>query len=366
MTTRSALFIVITDLPGGAERVTHNLAAELASRPGWTVEVMIVCKQAPHSFTKQALPPSVRVRYGPAANWFVAFPFLPFRLLFRSYDFVFSTQVYINALVSAMRRLRLFPVRAAIARESTSVFDRWSGLKGRMFAWLYSRYGSEDRLIAQTAYMAEHIRPWLPQRAVAHTQVMPNPVDADRIAALAAAPLDSALRERLAASPNLLYCGRLIETKRPLAAIEVLNAVLAAGHRLQLVFIGAGNLEESLRAETRRRGLDDKIVFLGQMMNPYAAMAACQYGIVPSLREGFPNVALEMMACGFRKIVVTPCAGDLHLLPEVAVTQTFEAQEAADVLVRAIAMGEDHGPAYRAAIAERSVGRYLDALLDVA
>ena len=124
---RRALFIVITDYPGGAERVTFSLAAELATRSGWQVDVKIVCSKLPDFFSKRVLPPAVRVSYGPTRSWFVAFPLLPFRLMFRRYDLVFTTHVYTNALASLLRRVGTLRIGRLVLRESMSPFDRFSG-----------------------------------------------------------------------------------------------------------------------------------------------------------------------------------------------------------------------------------------------
>jgi glycosyltransferase involved in cell wall biosynthesis len=129
------------------------------------------------------------------------------------------------------------------------------------------------------------------------------------------------------------------------------------------VFIGDGPLETQLREEAFRLDILDRVLFLGRLKNPYPIMAACRYGLLTSTVEGFPNVVLEMMACGLRKIVVTPCAGDLHDLPGVTVTRSFEPAEIADALGTAIEMGEDRSAEYRSAAASRSVSSYLDAVL---
>src|SRR3954454_4514727 len=150
ISAKRALFIVITDYPGGSERVCFGLAAELARRPGWHVEVKIVSAQLPSSFSKRVLPPNVHVSYGLLRNWFLAFPLLPFRLIFRRYDLAFTTLVYTNALVSIMRRLRLIAIGRLVARESITLFDWFGGTKARLFSWLYRTYGAEDLLIAQT------------------------------------------------------------------------------------------------------------------------------------------------------------------------------------------------------------------------
>jgi glycosyltransferase involved in cell wall biosynthesis len=95
-------------------------------------------------------------------------------------------------------------------------------------------------------------------------------------------------------------------------------------------------------------------------------MAACQYGLVTSANEGFPNVVIEMMACGLRKIVVTPCAGDLDQMPGVTVTRTFDEGEIAGALRTAVDGAENCSEIYRAFAATRSVSTYLDAVLHFA
>jgi glycosyltransferase involved in cell wall biosynthesis len=360
---KRALFIVITDYPGGAERVTFSLAAELATRSGWEVEVKIVCSKLTDSFSERVLPPSVRVSYGPAQNWFLAFPLLPFRLMFRRYDLVFTTHVYTNAVLSLLRRTRLVRTGRLVLRESMSLFDRFTGLKARRFPWLYRAYGGEDLIIAQTSYMADHVTPWLPAVSASHLRALPNPVNAKAIQSAALQPIEPALRERLAVRRNVLFCGRLVEFKRPRSALAAFRSALAGDPAAQLVFLGAGPLEGELRRQSEEAGLSGRVLFLGFRTNPYPVMAACQYGLVTSANEGFPNVVVEMMACGLRKIVVTPCAGGLGELPGVTVTQTLEEGEIAQALRAAVEQAQDFSEDYRGFAATRSVSAYLDAVL---
>ena len=363
---RSALFITITDNPGGAERVTYGLASELASRPGWAVEVMIVCSALPRSFSREALPPAIRVRYGPSRNPFLAFPWLPLRLLFRRRDLVFTSHIHTNALLSMMRRLRLIHIGRLVMRESMSLFDRFSGPKANIFAFLYRWYGAEDLLIAQTGYMADHVRPRLSAASANRLRSLPNPVDMEAIKRGAAEPLDPALRSKLQSRQNILFCGRFVEFKRPQLALKAFNRLKEQGAQAQLVFMGAGPLEADVRQQAASLGIAEDVLFLGQRPNPYPVMAACQYGLLTSANEGFPNVVLEMMACGMRGIVVTPCSGDLDSLTGVTVTRSHEADEIATALQGMLHSPEDMGPTYRAVAASRSAKRYVDALLGAA
>lgn len=362
---KRALFLVITDHLGGAERVAYGLASELARRD-WTVEVMIGSSAVPNSFSQRTLSRSVRVSYGLAPNRFLAFPLLPFRLIFRRYDLVFTTQIYTNALVSVLRKLRLIRVAKVIFRESTSLFDRSKGLRRHLFGWLYHAYGAEDLIIAQTRYMAEHVRPWLPKRSAGRLHVLPNPIDFGAIQRDAAGPVEPQVRERLRGRTNILFCGRLIPVKRPEQALEAFRLATKNIPESQLVYVGEGPLEEDLRRRAEQAGLATQVLFLGYLSRPYSVMANCQYGLITSEKEGFPNVALEMMACGFRRIIVTPCAGDLDRLDGVEVTTSFDAIEMGDRLRRAIQSGEDRGEIYRACARSRSIGAYLDNVLRLA
>jgi glycosyltransferase involved in cell wall biosynthesis len=360
---KRALFIVITDDMGGAERVIFSLASELALRPGWSVEVVMASSELPNSAARQLLPPQVRIRYGPWRSWYSSFAILPFRLALKRYDLVVTTQIYTNALLSCMRRWKLISIGRLVARESSSLFDWTAGLKRQLFEGLYRVYGQEDLLIAQTRYMAEHVRRVLPTASAERLRVLPNPVNVKTIAAASVVGLDKNLRELIGAAPAILLCGRLIARKNPLLALAVFHQIASRNLRSQLVFVGDGPLETQLREEALRLDILDRVLFLGRLKNPYPVMAACQYGLLTSTVEGFPNVVLEMMACGLRKIVVTPCAGDLHDLPGVTATRTFQPAEIADALGAAIEMREDQSAEYRSAAASRSVRGYLDSVL---
>jgi glycosyltransferase involved in cell wall biosynthesis len=362
---RRALFIVITDYPGGAERVSFNLATELASRPRWQVEVQIVSSKLTDSFSESVLPSAVRISYGPSRNWSLSFLLLPLRLIFRRYDLVFTTHVHTNALLSLLRTSGLTSVGRLVLRESTSVFDQFTGLKARRFRWLYQIYGGEDLVIAQTGYMADHVRPRLPPESRTHLEVLPNPVNASAIKLAASLPLDHGLVDQLQGRRNVLFCGRLIAVKRPDLAIKAFRIGAADAPDAQLVFLGEGPLEESLRHEVAEAGLSGRVLFFGNRSNPYPVVTACKYGLVTSAREGFPNVIIEMMACGVKKVVTTPCAGDLHLLKDVAVTRTHELADIARALRAALDSDEDCSALYSQMAASRSVATYLDRVLGI-
>jgi glycosyltransferase involved in cell wall biosynthesis len=260
---KRALFIVITDNPGGAERVASTLAGELAQHAGWQVHYRVATRREACSFTEAALPHGVTVSYGLFNHYGLAIAALAADLLGRRYDFVFTTHVYTNALLSLLRRLRLIKIGRLISRESTSVFDRFSGRKAVRLRHLYKLYGAQDLLVAQTGYMARHTSPWLSSPAANRLITLPNPVDRTFISKAMGQALGSDVRERLANRMNVLFCGRLMDSKRPDRALEAFAMLVARlpGEPWHLVIVGSGTLEADLHKQAVTLGLRTTYIF---------------------------------------------------------------------------------------------------------
>lgn len=361
---KSALFIILTDNAGGAERIAITLANRLSERPGWRVELLVMSKRSESSFVDGAAKPTVVRRFGCFARERLSFTTLPFRLVGRRYDLVFTTHVHTNALTSLMSAIGLLRCDRLVSRESTTVFDRFTGFRIFVFRCFYQLYGAQTLIVAQTQCMADHVIPRLPQRARPAVRVMPNPIDLNACDQASQQPLLDDLAARLEQRPSILFCGRLIEVKQPFLALEAFSILIeTTGRDMQLVFLGDGPLRTGIEAAVAARGMKDRVIFLGRQTNPYPIMRACKYGILTSSREGFPNVVLEMMACGIRKMVVTPCAGDLDKLAGVTVTSGFSAVELATAMGNAIVESEDLSDVYRQVASTRSVDPYLDAII---
>jgi glycosyltransferase involved in cell wall biosynthesis len=125
-----------------------------------------------------------------------------------------------------------------------------------------------------------------------------NGVDVERFA-----PGDRrAAREALGLPPSgriLLCVGHLIERKGQ----HLLLQALARGGRAEpesLVLVGSGEDERRLRELAGRLGLHERVSFVGNVapaeLPPWYRAADAL--VLPSLREGWPNVVLEALACG--------------------------------------------------------------------
>lgn len=90
-------------------------------------------------------------------------------------------------------------------------------------------------------------------------------------------------------------------------AIEQLNEKIS---ELKVVVVGGGDLLEYFKEDTRKRGIKDKVFFVGSTddVRPYLRMmdVAC---LVPGQNEGFSNSIIEKMAMGL-PLIVTDVGGN--------------------------------------------------------
>ena len=95
-----------------------------------------------------------------------------------------------------------------------------------------------------------------------------------------------------------LFVGRLGSEK---GVPELARAFAVAAHacpNLHLALVGPD--EEGLEADLRRdtREMQDRVHVCGATREPEAFMAAADFLVLPSHREGFGSVVIEAAACG--------------------------------------------------------------------
>lgn len=114
-------------------------------------------------------------------------------------------------------------------------------------------------------------------------------------------------RERsVSEHPVLLYCGRLVEKKGVLDALDAFAQVAKKRPQLTLRIIGDGVLRSQLRRRIRALGLQDRVHMLGALPQArvFDEMAQADLFILPSKTasngdmEGTPTVLLEAQASG--------------------------------------------------------------------
>lgn len=138
-------------------------------------------------------------------------------------------------------------------------------------------------------------------------EVLPNPVDVDRIRRAADRPtrVDGSGR-------RLLAVGRLVEQKGFGDLIEVVAALDRSDH---LTILGEGTSRAQLEARIRDLGLGERVAMPGFSDNPWAWMAGADVLLLPSRTEGMPNVVLEALTCG-TPVIATPESGGIAELAD--------------------------------------------------
>ncbi|MBT4487500.1 MAG: glycosyltransferase family 4 protein [Rhodospirillaceae bacterium] len=299
------LCMVIADLSaGGAQRVFSQLANAWAAE-GRIITVVTFSDAQVDFFP--LVPEIRRISLGglkPSPGLFnaVAANFRRLHALRRAFkdsgaDRILSFTGSMNVLaVLAARGLDLWvsiserndPTRQSLGRI-WNVLRRWS-------------YPMADKVTANSHGAVEALAAFVPREKLAF---VPNPI----------APAPSSMAAVLP-GPSILNVGRL----SPQKAQDVLIAAFAdlAGEfpDWRLVIVGTGEWEETLRAQAGQLGIADRVLFIGQIDDPFPYYRAARIFALPSRFEGTPNAMLEAMSVSMPCIVSDASRGPLEYVED--------------------------------------------------
>lgn len=184
---------------------------------------------------------------------------------------------------------------------------RFRGVWSRLVRLLYPR---ASHIITNTEGARVELAAFL-NVPTARVTVIPNPVDLERLATLAAEPPDAGVV--WPADPVLVHVGRFTYAKDHDTLLTAF-ARIRSRRPAALVLVGDGEDEPRVRARCAELGLDAHVVFTGFTRNPYRYLARATVSVLTSRFEGLPNALIESMALGV-PIVSTACQyGPLEIL----------------------------------------------------
>lgn len=329
-----ALFLFPNDSMGGAERLTYNLIHTVSQESVFDyIDIFVFAGENTGTLISLNTLGPTTVYYAKCSNEITAIPkFLKF-ISSKKYKFAFSTHTHLNSLLCVLRRLKLLNTTRLVTREPTTIFEFDCGKYNSIIPWLVRCYGSQNLLIHQTSYMSSSFNKHTNNRLTNKSVVLSNPIDINKIhSAIGRSTSNTAPSN---SQINIVWCGRFIEVKRPILAIEVFHSLLKIKSlpRCTLTLIGSGYLKIQIVQKAIDLKVDTFLRMVDFTENPWSYMAESNIGLLTSSTEGFPNVILEMLACNVNFVVSTNCAGDLDLLPDVHLSKN----ESADTIAALIA-----------------------------
>jgi glycosyltransferase involved in cell wall biosynthesis len=125
------------------------------------------------------------------------------------------------------------------------------------------------------------------------------------------------LRKALNIDENFVigHVGRFNLQKNHGFLINVFNEVYLINKRAKLLLIGEGPLENKIKEQVKKLGLEKNVIFLGVRNDIEDLYNVMDCFVLPSLFEGLPIVGVEAQASGL------PCYFSKNITEEIGITQ---------------------------------------------
>jgi glycosyltransferase involved in cell wall biosynthesis len=303
-------------LQGGAELATKDITDRITD---W--EFDLICARLNRNLKKREKIGNVNVhRIGFGSKFDKAL--LPF------FGFLRARQIYNLSLTSNHQPLVIWGIMASWGSLAALVFklfyphvpflltlqegDAESYIKkGRfgLIGWSWKMLlRKADRVQVISKYLADMAREYGYRGKI---DIVPNGVDLKMYNVSSCEYFGKNLKNELKIGDN----EKIVITVSRLVEKNGIGDLIAAMPRLpvisyKLLVLGAGPIEKGLKDETKRLGLENKVIFLGDIPNEDVPryLAISDVFCRPSLSEGLGTAFLESMAAGV-PVVATPVGG---------------------------------------------------------
>lgn len=184
----------------------------------------------------------------------------------------------------------------------------------RRFVWLKrwalsASYKGADKLLTVSKGTAESASKFygIP---IDRFEIVLSPVDVDRIERLKTEAWEG--KQFTPTKQKIVSVGRLSREKGHSYLIDgVAHVIRNTQLNPELHLVGDGPLRDALERQAISAGIQDSVVFHGQVANPYAILSQADLFCLPSLYEGLPNALLEAMVCGIPSMA-SNCEGGIQ------------------------------------------------------
>ncbi|CAM1355369.1 glycosyltransferase [Tenacibaculum halocynthiae] len=325
------LMVLPNDSLGGAEQVLKMIADYKVKEN--EIYIYFLKKQTTKSweFLKEKNKDKVKISYSKFNLEFISLLFLPLRLMFKNFDYAYTSHVLITGLLGLLKKTRLVKIKHFIGRESTTVFNRFSGMKLNVYKLMYYLgYRELDLLICQTDNMLNEFEKNLPSVfSKIRVKTIANPVDL--------AIIKQKEKETIEINKDfyMVSAGRLINEKGFDILIKAFKIIKEEFINLNLIILGEGKERVNLENLIKQNKLEDSIKLKGFVQNVYPYFNKASTCVVSSRVEGFPNVLLQMISQNNR-VVSTLCAGGIKDLKGIYMADTNNHVMLANVIKKSL------------------------------
>ena len=276
---------------GGEERVLLNVLRNLVEL-NYDVDLLITWNHKENNLFENEIPKKV------------------------NYEFLFDSYNGKNKLIKEIYRIRakttyLKKIEKKIKNEKYDIVIDYSSnllkydnfdIKIPVFAWIHFSLTFGEKLTL------EKIKKYKKQykkysKIFAITRVMKeefiNKVGIDeKKVELVYNPIDLKLIEKKAENVEKKYENYLTQQKQPEHLVDIYYKLKQAGIKEKLYFIGDGEKKEIIKQKIKEYNLEDDIILLGQIENPYPFFKNAKLFVHTAKYEGLPTVLLESLALG--------------------------------------------------------------------
>lgn len=160
-----------------------------------------------------------------------------------------------------------------------------------------------------------------PQQTGRSFYLLPNAIDRKRFSFNSS--IRRQVRETLSLNDAFVvgHIGRFVPQKNHRFLIQVFHKVAADIPAARLLLIGDGPLRNEIQDMVHNRGLEQKVIFLGQRTDIPDLLQAMDLFVLPSIYEGLPVSCLEAQTSGLPCLVAdsvsreTAYGSNFHFLP---------------------------------------------------